>query len=50
MTHDLFGKLKYRDRDEQWVGYAPLPLFAAVGARAPEEPLTEEDASACSAT
>ena len=44
MTHDLFGKLKYRERDEQWVGYAPLPLFAAVGARAPEAPLTEADA------
>jgi hypothetical protein len=44
MTHDLFGKLKYRERDEEWVGYAPLPLFAAVGARPPEEPLTEEDA------
>jgi hypothetical protein len=44
MTHDLFGKLKYRERDEQWMGYAPLPLFAAVGARAPEMPLTEEDA------
>lgn len=44
MTHDLFGKLKYRERDEQWVGYAPLPRFAAAGARAPAEPLTERDA------
>jgi hypothetical protein len=45
MTHDLFGKLKYKERDEQWVGYARLPLFAAIGARPPEEPLTEEQAT-----
>ena len=44
MTHDLFGKLKYKERDEQWIGYAPLPKFAAVGARPPEEPLSDEDA------
>jgi len=44
MTHDLFGKLKYRDRDGQWVGYAPLPHFAAVGARPPEPPPSEEEA------
>jgi hypothetical protein len=44
MTHKLFGKLKYRERDEQWVGYAPLPCFASVGTRA-QTPITEEDAN-----
>src|SRR5882724_9533839 len=44
MTHDLFGKLKYKERDEQWIGYAPLPKFAAIGARPPEGPLTDEEA------
>lgn len=44
MTHDLFGKLKYKDGDEQWVGRARLPLFAAVGARPPEGPLSADDA------
>ena len=43
MTHDLFGKLKYRERDEQWVGHVRLPLFATVGVRAPQAPLTEEE-------
>lgn len=48
MTHDPFGKLKYKDRDESWAGWARLPLFAAIGLR-PEptdaEPeMTEEDA------
>jgi hypothetical protein len=43
MTHDVFGKLKYRERDEQWHGHAPLARFAAVGRRAPEPPLTDED-------
>src|SRR5262249_36310287 len=44
MTHKLFGKLKYRERDEQWIGYVPLPRFAAIGVRPPDEPLTEADA------
>lgn len=43
MTDDLFGKLKYRERDEQWVGYGRLPLFAAVAAR-PRAEASEEDA------
>src|SRR5262245_51084707 len=42
--HPLFGKLKYRERDEQWIGYAPLPLFAAVGLRPSESLPSEEDA------
>ena len=45
MTHDLFGRLKYRDRDEQWVGYAPLAGFAAHATRAPDAPLTPDDAA-----
>lgn len=44
MTHDLFGKLKYKDRDESWAGSARLPRFAATGLR-PEPPeMTEEEA------
>jgi hypothetical protein len=43
MTHDLFGKLKYKDRDESWAGSAMLPRFATVG-MLPEPPeLTEEE-------
>jgi hypothetical protein len=42
MTHDLFGKLKYKGKDECWVGWVPLADFAAHGARAPEPPMTEE--------
>jgi hypothetical protein len=43
MTHDLFGKLTYKDRDESWAGSAPLPHFAAVG-MPPEAPeMTEEE-------
>lgn len=44
MTHDLFGKLKYRDRDQQWWGYACLPALASVGLRTPEGPFTDEEA------
>ncbi len=44
MTHDLFGKLKYKERDEQWIGYVPLPKFAAIGVRPLEGPPTEEEA------
>jgi hypothetical protein len=40
MTHDLFGKLTYKARDESWAGSAQLPHFAAVGM--PPE-MTEED-------
>ena len=44
MTHDLFGKLKYKDADESWAGSALLPRFAATGLR-PEPPeMTEEEA------
>jgi hypothetical protein len=44
MTHDLFGKLKYKDGDESWAGSAQLPRFAATGLR-PEPPeMTEEEA------
>jgi hypothetical protein len=44
VTHDTFGKLKYKDSDESWAGYAPLPRFAAVGIRPDPQPLTDEDA------
>jgi hypothetical protein len=44
MTHDLFGKLKYRDAGECWVGSAPLARFAAHGLRAEQPPPTEEEA------
>jgi hypothetical protein len=44
MTHELFGKLKYKDADESWAGSAQLPRFAATGLR-PEPPeMTEEEA------
>jgi hypothetical protein len=43
VTHDLFGKLTYKDRDESWAGSAQLPHFAAVG-MLPEPPeMTEEE-------
>jgi hypothetical protein len=45
MTHDTFGKLKYKDADECWVGQAPLARFAAHGARAEPPPPTEEEAA-----
>jgi hypothetical protein len=44
MTHDLFGKLKYRAADECWGGAAPLARLAAYGARAEAPPPTEEEA------
>ena len=40
MTHDLFGKLKYKDRDESWAGSAQLPLFAAIGMLPDPPPMT----------
>ncbi|QJW96938.1 DUF6985 domain-containing protein [Frigoriglobus tundricola] len=44
MTHDLFGKLKYKDGHESWSGSARLPRFAAVG-QLPDPPeMTEEEA------
>jgi hypothetical protein len=44
MTHELFGKMRFKDRDESWAGSALLPRFAAVGMR-PEAPeMTEEEA------
>ena len=30
--HPVFGKLKHKPDDERWIGFAKLPLFAAVGA------------------
>lgn len=43
MTHDLFGKLRYKDADESWAGSAALSRFAATGLR-PEPPeMTEEE-------
>lgn len=45
MTHDLFGKLKYRAADDAWAGSAPLARFAAYGARAEAAPPTEEEAT-----
>jgi hypothetical protein len=45
MTHNLFGKLKYKDSDESWAGSAMLPRFATVG-RLPDQPaMTEEEAA-----
>lgn len=46
MTHELFGKLKYKEQDESWAGAAGLPRFAAVGQRAEPQPQTEEEAAA----
>lgn len=43
MTHDLFGKLRYKDGDEAWAGSARLPLFAAIGLRPEPPPMTAED-------
>lgn len=45
MTHDLFGKLKYKDGDEAWAGSAHLPVFAAVGALPGASEATPEDAA-----
>lgn len=42
MADSPFGKMKYKALDERWVGYAPLPAFAAHATRIPDEPLTEE--------
>lgn len=42
MTHDPFGKLKFKDRDESWAGIGRFPLFAALGER-PEPPAMTED-------
>ena len=52
MADSPFGKMKYNDRAEHWVGYAPLPAFAAHGTRAtpegptPGEEPTEEEVAA----
>lgn len=46
MTHNLFGKLKYKDGDESWAGSAQLPLFAAIGMLPEPTPMTEEEAAA----
>jgi hypothetical protein len=43
MTHDLFGKLTYKDRDESWAGSAQLPHFAAVGMLPDPPEMTEEE-------
>jgi hypothetical protein len=43
MTHDLFGKLRYKDRDESWAGSAQLPRFAAIGMLPDPPELTEEE-------
>lgn len=45
MTHELFGKLRFKEADESWAGSAALPQFAAVGMLAPPAPLTEEEAA-----
>lgn len=44
--HPVFGKLKYKPDDEHWIGFAKLPLFAAVGARPDPEPLSPEEEAA----
>ncbi len=44
MTHDLFGKLKFKDGDESWAGSAQLPLFAAIGMLPDPPEMTEEEA------
>ncbi|MBP3959194.1 hypothetical protein J8F10_28450 [Gemmata sp. G18] len=44
MTHDVFGKLRFRDADESWAGSAALPRFATVGAMPEPAPMTEEEA------
>jgi hypothetical protein len=43
MTHDLFGRMKYRDADACWLARAPLARFAAHGACAPEPPAFDGD-------
>ena len=44
MTHNLFGKLRYKDRDESWACSAQLPRFAAVGMLPDPPELTPEEA------
>ncbi|MCI0704571.1 MAG: hypothetical protein L0241_26240, partial [Planctomycetia bacterium] len=43
MPPDIFSKLKYKQSNESWVGYAALPLFAARGFRPEPPPITEEE-------
>lgn len=43
MTHDLFGKLTYKNRDESWACSATLPHFAAVGMLPDPPEMTEEE-------
>ncbi len=45
MTHELFGKLRFKEADESWAGSAALPQFATVGMMPEPAPLTEEDAA-----
>lgn len=45
MTHELFGKLRFKEADESWAGSAGLPRFAAVGQMPDPVPLTEEEAA-----
>lgn len=44
MTHELFGKLRFKEADESWAGSAALPRFAAVGMLPDPAPLTEAEA------
>ncbi|AMV29815.1 hypothetical protein VT84_35810 [Gemmata sp. SH-PL17] len=44
MTHDVFGKLRFRDADESWAGSAALARFATIGVMPEPAPLTEEEA------
>ncbi|QEG32023.1 hypothetical protein GobsT_68720 [Gemmata obscuriglobus] len=44
MTHEVFGKLRFKEADESWAGSAGLPRFAAVGQMPEPAPLTEEEA------
>lgn|GEM_PF-2326783 len=43
MTHDSFGKLKFKDRDESWAGIGRFPLFAALGDRPEPPPMTDDE-------
>ena len=46
MADTPFGKMKYKPRDDRWVGYAPLPAFAKHATLTADEPVTEENAAA----
>jgi hypothetical protein len=49
VTHDLFGRMKFKERDESWAAIARLPRFAARGARPDAAPQTEEEAARAAA-